>query len=651
VNRRKAILLFILCVSFTGWGRDSGKEQPAALLGNKYSVAELQRLLIPPDAWTPFPRIDDRSGWAKADAATLQAYIETAEDNLNYDWPAIPATLSLLIVRTGNRYEYQSVSYKKRALLAAMMIAELAEDKGRFIDPVINGIWSICEESWWGVPAHIPDAYKGLMDVENPRVELYVAVTGALLSWVDYFLGTRLDAVSPQIRKRIRHEVHTRLLRPLMTYHHRWMGRPGEGAPNNWNPWICSNWLTCALLLQDDAELRAQTVAKILTSLDHFLDPYPADGGCSEGPHYWNAAAGALYDNLSLLNLATQDAFRYVFADEKIKHMARFIYRMHIGGDYFLNFADAPPRIALPAGMVYRFGKDLGDDSLMRFGACFRRPAETSATPSHFMRNIFDIFRQNELQQAPPQQPLPQNVWLPNLQIAAARDHEGTTNGFYVAVKGGHNGESHNHNDVGNYIVYYNGQPLLIDVGTGRYTAATFGPQRYEIWNHRSDFHNTPTINGAAQGAGSDYRASEMHVDITDTTTTVSLHIAEAYPDTAAVQDWKRTVALHRNRKVTVLDESRLKEARDITLHLMTCYPATVTAHGALVIHYKETNGHSHPFTIDYDSTQMNATVEKITLETDADQGILANWSDTLYRINFHIRNPKTTDNYQLTIQ
>ncbi|MDR1601784.1 MAG: hypothetical protein LBS42_05085, partial [Tannerella sp.] len=37
------------------------------LLSGKYSTAELQRILIPQKDWTPFPRIDDREGWAKAD--------------------------------------------------------------------------------------------------------------------------------------------------------------------------------------------------------------------------------------------------------------------------------------------------------------------------------------------------------------------------------------------------------------------------------------------------------------------------------------------------------------------------------------------------------------------------------------------------------
>ena len=53
----------------------------------------------------------------------------------------------------------------------------------------------------------------------------------------------------------------------------------------------------------------------------------------------------------------------------------------------------------------------------------------------------------------------------------AARSSQGSERGFYVAAKGGHNAESHNHNDVGSFIVYADGYPALIDVGVEAYTA------------------------------------------------------------------------------------------------------------------------------------------------------------------------------------
>ena len=63
-----------------------------------------------------------------------------------------------------------------------------------------------------------------------------------------------------------------------------WMGFREGSRVNNWNPWICSNWLTCTLLMEQDPDRRVRSVEKILRCLDNFLNPYPKDGGCDEGP-------------------------------------------------------------------------------------------------------------------------------------------------------------------------------------------------------------------------------------------------------------------------------------------------------------------------------------------------------------------------------
>src|SRR4051812_23637137 len=171
------------------------------LLSAKYSTQQLQELLIPQAKWTPFPRITDRAGWAKVNDATMQAFIKQANGYLTYQWPSIPATTSLLIERTGDRATYERISFEKRGVLGTLIMAEVFENKGRFIDPIINGIWNICEESWWGAPPHLPHDkdHSGLMDVSQPFVELFSAETATYLAWADYFLGDKLDAVSPQI--------------------------------------------------------------------------------------------------------------------------------------------------------------------------------------------------------------------------------------------------------------------------------------------------------------------------------------------------------------------------------------------------------------------------------------------------------------------
>jgi hypothetical protein len=624
------------------------------LLSGKYTQEQLAGKLIPHATWQPFPPITDRAGWQKADAATGAALIKQAEEYLQYEWPGIPAVKSLLIVRNGNRSEYQDISFKKRQVLGTLLLAEVYENKGRFVDPIINGVWSICEESFWGAPAHLPSSFHGLMDVSAPFVELFSAETATLLAWVDYFLGSQLDQASPQIRKRIYYETNKRIFEPLMTKHHGWMSTNAKGRrPNNWNPWICSNWLNAVLLLEKDDTKRTAAVAKALSVLDAFLDPYPADGGCDEGPGYWGAAAASLYDNVSLLNLASRNAFDYVYADRKVKEMGRFIYRAQISERYFLDFADADPQPRMAAGMIYRFGKDIKDTAMMRFGAYYLKQEKPGAAGGyHFFRHLFALFMQDEFRKADKGLALPGNFWWPDLQVMIARDKSGSTDGFFVAAKGGNNDESHNHNDIGNYIVYYDGLPVLIDVGRGTYTAKTFSSKRYDIWYNRSDYHNVPTVNGVPQSAGSQFMAKDVAYDSSASYASLSMDIGPSYPAAAGIKKWQRTIRLNKGKDVVVKDVLQLTQDGRITEHLMTCYPAEVVKPGVIVIHRKEGNT-SKDFFLRYSPGALRATVEKVPLVTEEDEGVKQKWGDNIYRINLEGTNigAKRTLHFSVALQ
>ena len=431
------------------------------------------------------------------------------------------------------------------------------------------------------------------------------------------------------------------------------MGPNSNGrAPNNWNPWICSNWINATLLLEKDPEKRTAMIEKALQVLDEFLNPYPADGGCDEGPSYWSAAAASLYDNISLLNLASNDAFKMVFEDQKVKNMGQFIYKAQISENYFLNFADADPQPKMPASMIYRYGKDINDDAMMQFGAYYRKnPKETEVGNFHFFRNLFELFIQDEFQKAPQKLPLPKDVWLPDIQVMAARDQEGSTDGFYVAAKGGHNDESHNHNDIGNFVVYYNGQPLIIDVGRGTYTRKTFSKDRYDIWYNRSDFHNAPTIAGLTQSPGPEYRAHRVNYDQRDHTTLFTLDISRAYPDNDMILRWARTLILRRDQNIELNDAFRLREGHEIAEHIMTCYEPYEGSPGEVIIPFQPEGMIKKLFKLKYDYNQYSPVIEKISLETPEDQGIITKWGDRIYRISFKSTAPVRMGEFVLLIE
>ncbi|WP_339924669.1 heparinase II/III family protein [uncultured Cyclobacterium sp.] len=607
------------------------------LVSGKYSEQELAEVLIPLKDWKPFPALDDREAWSKADKEQMEFFLDYANENIDYSWPYIPATKSLLIHRNGNRTEYQQITFEKRRILGAMILAELYENKGRFIDPIVNGVWSICEESFWGIPAHLPksDEYSGLMDVSKPFVDLFVAETATYLAWADYFFGEKFDEISPQIRKRIRHETTNRVFEPLMNQHHGWMSANENGRPpNNWNPWICSNWINTALLLEDNEAKRVAHVNKAIQVLDEFLTPYPEDGGCDEGPGYWGAAAASLFDNLSLLNEASNGAFQFVFEDEKVKNMGRFIYRAQISDKYFLNFADASPTPKMAGAMIYRYGKAIQDPDMMKFGAYYIAENEKALPRFHYFRHFFEVFMHDELAAAEKGLPLPKDVWLKDIQVMVARDHEGSTDGFFLAAKGGHNDESHNQNDIGNYVVYYDGNPLLIDVGSGTYTRRTFSGERYSIWFNRSDYHNIPTINGATQNPGMKYRASKVSHEAKKNSSSMSLDISKAYPESSGLVSYKRDLSLDRGKKVTVRDQYQLSASGALVQHLMTIYPVEVLKPGVLSIAYKGKDGQVAPFEILYNPKNMEVEVEKMPYDIPEDEGVKEKWGENIYRIN-----------------
>ena len=116
------------------------------------------------------------------------------------------------------------------------------------------------------------------------------------------------------------------------------------------------------------------------------------------------------------------------------------------------------------------------------------------------------------------------DVYFSSTQVMAARERDGA-DGLFLAAKGGHNAESHNHNDVGSFIVYKDAEPFFIDPAHEAYCAKTFSDQRYEIWNNQSCFHNTPTIGGKDQPAGFDYGASCVSYEAKEDETRFSLDI------------------------------------------------------------------------------------------------------------------------------
>lgn len=609
----------------------------------------IDKVLITRDRFHPYPTASEREGWDALDPEIRAGHIKKGEDKLDFVWPAIPARMILGFLRHGDRKTPENTRSVRRGALADLVLAECVENEGRFLDDIINGIWCTCEESYWGNlgALHLQKAGHDFPDPNERVVDLFTAETGAFLAWINYLLEPQLAAVSPIVPDRIRYEIETRVLEPnRLRDDFWWMGFTSRRV-NNWNPWINSNWLTCSLL-QEDGERRVETFQKVLRSLDVFIEDYPTDGGCDEGPGYWGRAAASLFDCLELLSISTNDSIN-VYDQPLIQKMASFIYRTHIDGDWYVNFADASARVKPTPYLVYTFGQRVNDPKMIAFGAELIARSGKGRGDT-LQRYLPQLFSEDTGENAARAIPYESQVWLDQIEVMCAREKQGTAEGFFLGAKGGHNAESHNHNDIGTFIVYDDGQPLIVDAGVGTYTAQTFGDTRYELFTMRSSYHNVPTVNGCEQKEGEQYRASRANCAHSDRVSSMTLDLAQAYPEEAGIVSWNRTIRLERPGTIFIHDIYEVDEVKDrFFLHLLT--PSTVADDeaGTLTLTPRRLPGDLSCASgkVLYDADRFRIRIEKVEQEDARLAGI---WGDALYRINFRATDPKPKDSWRLRI-
>ena len=601
------------------------------LLAGQRDLNAVRAALVPFENFHRYPSATKRAAWDNLPAATRTRFLADGENQLSAPWEPLLASVLLDYPRHGNRETYQQPYSRRRGRLQELALAECVEGQGRFLDAVVDGIWLTCEETWWGYPAHLTEQKGGpdLPDVSDPTVDLGVGETAALLAWIDHVLGDQLDTVSKFLRSRIRREIDRQLLTPCLKRDDFWWMSWDfrQHTINNWNPWVNSNWLACVLLLETDAERRAQAVHKIMRSLDLFINHQPADGGCDEGPAYWGRAGASLFDCLELLHHAT-DGRISIFNDPLIKETGRYIMRAHIDGDWLVNFADASAKGDIDGALVQRFGRSINDEALVDFGRWVQHH-QAQRPHSHIRsinRTLGGLFATAPAESAPPA-PLLRDVWLPDLQFMIARSQAGSSSGFFLAAKGGHNDESHNHNDLGSFIVFLDGEPLLIDVGVEAYTAKTFSLQRYEIWTMQSQWHSLPTINGAMQQNGRAFTTKDVRYAADDQAATLSLDLAGAYPPAASLRRWTRTLCLERNGDLVITDDFELEAAREpIIWNFMCARRPDIQADG----HVRLIAGQAKEAALHNPTGSCTAAIDEVPV-TDAKMQQV--WGDQVYRL------------------
>ncbi|MBL7141141.1 MAG: heparinase II/III family protein [Planctomycetes bacterium] len=523
--------------------------------------------------------ITDRPAWGRlAKMSAFRSAVREAEALLAKPLPDQPDDLYLEFSRNGNRSRWQRVAFLRRGRVSDFTIAECLENKGRFLPPLEETIRALAAERTWVMPAHDRNLanFKG----EAVTIDLGSSGLAADLATAAYLLGDRL---SPDVRTLIRENLQRRIFEP---YHKMVAGQQSRywlGSTNNWNAVCLANVTGAALAAVPSRDERAWFIVAARTYVAHFLRGFTPDGYCSEGLGYWHYGFGHYLLLSEAIGQATNGKID-MLARPEAREPAMFGFRIEIARGVCPAFADCSVGTDPSERMLHFIGRRF------RLGA---GPADDDVLPT--AGGLFESMMYsfpNSATQAPPADAKAEGpgirTWFKDAGVLIGRPRPGTPCRMGVAMKGGHNAEHHNHNDVGSYVVVVDDEPVLLDPGAEVYTARTFSGQRYESGVLNSFGHPVPRVAGALQTTGRGARGEVVRTEFTDAADTLVLDLRSAYK-APGLEKLERTFVYLRDGSgsLTVTDAVAFAEPQAFETALVTLGEWERADDGTIIVRYR----------------------------------------------------------------
>ncbi len=380
--------------------------------------------------------------------------------------------------RVGDRILPQTVAgYRRRELDRAAMALWLAHPN-EDVDYLQDLLWAYCDDHTWVMAAH-----------EGRAIDLGSAGLGAAFAEILHVLGDQLEE---EVVHRVSQKIEEHIFQPFWNYKHLdfW-----KTVRMNWNH-VCNGEIirTALYQIQDPVVLAHMTHAAIV-NLTYALDGFTDDGGCEEGPGYWEYGFGHFLSVAHALYLKTSGELN-LMADEtgKIHRICQYPLAAHIQGALRSTFADSSHGYT-------------GARSAMIVNAFFDMPelyalCDTHADNTLKVRDMHSLAMYSGFEVKTEADD--RDWFLPDLGQAKLRGKP-EKNQLTLMCLAGNNGVPHNHNDIGSFIVHRQDALWLTDPEGPVYSRKTFGPNRYDILFCNALGHSVPVINGHRQQAGGEY--------------------------------------------------------------------------------------------------------------------------------------------------
>ena len=498
---------------------------------------------------------EERAAWDGLPGDVRLRLTGKADRWLQKDVPPLSASSFISFSRAGVATDYEANRRVRRDMLRDLVLGSCVAPDGRYDLKLADAVWAICEESSWLLPQNNPLTLgrKGLPlpDPYAHRVDAAAAETAADLALAVQMAAARLDAVSPQLFERIEREIDRRITRPFLSLTDMaWLCGPKSDALR------CLAGCTLAFLtFERNERQRWQCMRKAWTLFDKLVSAMPGDGSVPGGLDEWSAAVEPVMDMIMMV-LSVSRGRVDVRREKQIQLLCHFPVFCHVAKDWFLNPGRHSMRPPLDAALLFRMGDYIGDEALCDLGVFLRRQREDQPPQDQWLlHRAADLFNAEIMEHEPARPPFRRQGYFNAAQIMVARGEEDSERGLALAAHGGGNGVIGSHPDAGDFVLFCEGEPVIVDAG----------------FLDNTMFHNLPVIGGQGQSLGASFGARDVSCRLEEDYAMLSMDLAAAYPPQAGVRAWQRTLVYERGAEVVQLMELfELTAPRDIEFSFIT---------------------------------------------------------------------------------
>lgn len=320
----------------------------------------------------------------------------------------------------------------------------------------------------------------------------------------------------------------------------------------NWCAW-CNTGLGLAALtlLTEDPHL-VDIVTESYNRISRTLDEIGVDGGWGEGVSYWGQTTrmSILFgDALKRLTNGTYNIYKH---QNLVKNTVNFPLYTSIPPHHgSVNFADAGGGRTGAARLYNKLALETGSKEAAWIRENWFNEGD----------DIFDVIWPRH--KVKPELPHTTSLHFRTIDWVIMRSDFTDPGKVMVACKAGKNDDPHHgHLDIGQFMVYWQGEGYISDLGHAAYDERYFDEEKYDTPHAASDGHNLIFVNGERQIPGKRFRQpldDSIGGEIIEFRPGIErdyvlLDLTHAYPG-KELKKWRRHILLEKPDITVVIDE------------------------------------------------------------------------------------------------